>query len=80
MTKKRWFVEVREAAMTARLDAGAKIASSAWHEPAKTELALRDHFFIFKFSATFILYRTAKSLAKFGFNDENEHEKYLLII
>ena len=48
-------MEVREAAMTARLDAGVKIASSAWRKLAKAKLALRDHFFIFKFSATFIL-------------------------
>lgn len=46
---------VREAAMTAHLGAGVKIASSAWHKPAKIELVLRDYFFIFKFSATFIL-------------------------
>ena len=52
---KRWRVAAREAATTAHLDVGVKIASSAWHEPAKTELALRNHFFIFKFSATFIL-------------------------
>ena len=48
-------MEVRGAAMTAHLGAGAKIASSAWHELAKAKLALRGDFFIFKFSATFIL-------------------------
>ena len=45
----------RGAAMTAHLGAGVKIASSAWHEPAKTELTLRNHFFIFKFSTAFVL-------------------------
>ena len=53
--RRRWLVEVRGAAMTAHLGAGVKIASSAWHKLAKTELALRNHFFIFKFSATFVL-------------------------
>ena len=53
--KKRWLVGASRAAMTAHLGAGVKIASSAWHKLAKAKLALRDHFFIFKFSATFIL-------------------------
>lgn len=55
MMKKRWLVEVRGAAMTAHLGVGVKIASSVWHKLAKAKLALCDHFFIFKFSATFIL-------------------------
>ena len=45
----------RKAATTARLGVGVKIASSAWHKLAKTELALRNHFFIFKFSTAFVL-------------------------
>ena len=48
-------MEVRGAAMTAHLGVGVKIASSVWHKLAKAKLALCDHFFIFKFSATFIL-------------------------
>lgn len=48
-------MEASGAAMTAHLGVGVKIASSAWHKLAKAKLALRDHFFIFKFSTAFVL-------------------------
>ena len=33
-----------------------------------------------KFSPDAAAYRATKSLAKFGFDDEHKHEKYLLIV